>query len=188
MEQQITIYDRDNNPVGKTFRRRAKQLVGKQRAVWLDEKQTSIRLTAAENEEETEMENNYVVLDKPEKAEHAPMYSAESLLALAKINLRERQIFKRHIFAFVTTWLTYLFMESWGFVRSMFGRNRSEVALTMSVIFIIWGIFIVFRAVRVYFPSFKLFRTKNDPLNAEYERLKKLDSERVADEYRKWGK
>ena len=43
MENKVLLYDSNGNKIGKTFIRRAKQLVRQQRAVWTDDNQNAIR-------------------------------------------------------------------------------------------------------------------------------------------------
>jgi len=43
MEGKVVLYNSDNLKIGETFTRRARQLVNKQRAVWMDDNQSAIR-------------------------------------------------------------------------------------------------------------------------------------------------
>jgi hypothetical protein len=43
MERKVTLYNAANVKIGETFTRRARQLVNRQRAAWVDEAQTAIR-------------------------------------------------------------------------------------------------------------------------------------------------
>jgi len=46
MEPEIKVYDDKNNQIGKTFARRAKQLIAKGRATWVDDSQAAVILSA----------------------------------------------------------------------------------------------------------------------------------------------
>jgi len=43
VEEKIVLYDSNNNRLGQTFSRRARQLVNQQKAMWIDDSQTAIR-------------------------------------------------------------------------------------------------------------------------------------------------
>ena len=43
MESKILLYDAENNKIGETFARRARQLIKQQRAQWTDETQRAVR-------------------------------------------------------------------------------------------------------------------------------------------------
>ncbi|MCL1988653.1 MAG: hypothetical protein FWG64_11910 [Firmicutes bacterium] len=45
-ESKIALYDSNDNKIGETFMRRAKQLVKQQRAAWTDESQTALKFGA----------------------------------------------------------------------------------------------------------------------------------------------
>ena len=94
MSEKITVFDDKNVMVGQTFVRRAKQLVAKGKANWLDDSQTSICLTSKKIillEGEDEMEHK--------STEHS--YDDSALLHMAKRNVKQRQVLLCHIFAFV---------------------------------------------------------------------------------------
>jgi len=44
MENKVSLYNSNDTKIGETFTRRARQLVRQQRAMWIDDTQTSIRM------------------------------------------------------------------------------------------------------------------------------------------------
>ena len=95
MDIKIALYDADGNKIGETFKRRAKQLVKQQRAVWEDESQTSIRFLPDEDnffeevEEEKESTKNALIMYK------------------AKQNVKERKNIIKHAIAYFITWIMF---------------------------------------------------------------------------------
>ena len=87
MEGKVLLYDSNDNRIGETFVRRAKQLVKQQRASWTDDSQSAIRFAPG-------MER----MDDP--ADTSPLSHGterdEALLKLAKRRVHARFGFKLH--------------------------------------------------------------------------------------------
>jgi hypothetical protein len=79
MESKVLMFDAVDRKVGETYMRRARQLVGQQRAEWLDESRSAIRFTP-----DTELE-----FAEPEAETEAPPKA--SLRVLAENHLRDRK-------------------------------------------------------------------------------------------------
>jgi len=104
MSEKITVFDEKNVMVGQTFMRRAKQLVAKGRAAWLDDSQTSICLTSKEA----------ILLEGEDEMEHKTTghdYDDSALLHMAKRNVRQRRILLCHILAFVLAVSAFLLIH-----------------------------------------------------------------------------
>ena len=159
----VTIYDQKNQIVGETFQRRAKQLVLKGRATWLNE--GSAIMLQAKAPEEDEMENNgYIDLRETAETHTVPkMHSEDLLMHLAKRNLRKRRELLIHIAAYIASFILLIFITngfrglSWDFY---FG------------VYVTWGIFIAYKIFVQLREWFTRRRPAPDALKAEYERLK----------------
>jgi len=92
MIQQIAVYDESGAQVGMTFPKRAKQLVGKQRAIWHDDEHTAIfLLPEVKTEDALDDESVDAEHDAPKDAEPAYKESDDLLLYLAKKNVKEKK-------------------------------------------------------------------------------------------------
>ena len=102
---EVILRDISGNSVGKTFDRRARQLVEKGRAVWTDSDFRSIRLIDSEEEKKMEFEENrqnpgyYVDERKSSAAETA--YD-ETLYKMAKDSVNHRFALIMHMAAYAS--------------------------------------------------------------------------------------
>ena len=138
METKVSLYNSHDEKIGETFIRRAKQLVKRQRAVWVDDSRTAIRFAPGmENMDEiaadyeaapataavpiSEPAAAVVPISAPAPAAakpHEPTTGTASddrpaawMLPLVEKQMRQRRRFIVHTFAFipVLTLLHYLF-------------------------------------------------------------------------------
>jgi len=91
MKDKVLLYDSNDNKIGETFTRRARQLVKQQRASWIDENQDAIRFAPG-------MENlDSIPID--DLGDRFPMGSVDTeheLMKLAKRRVYARFAFKLH--------------------------------------------------------------------------------------------
>jgi len=159
----VVIYDQNKTKVGETFQRRAKQLVLKGRATWLNEG-SAIELQIAPNKED-EMENNqYIDLRDTAETHVTPKTPSDDLLMhLAKRNIRKRKELIIHIVAYFASFMLLLIISD-GF------RNLNfDIFFGM---YVTWGVFIAHKV----FVQLRDWMTRSKPnkdaLEAEYARLK----------------
>ena len=102
MENKVLLIDENNVKVGKTFRRRAAQLVSQQRADWTDDSRSGIRFKAGPesmDEAMNEAVKEAIALDLYEEPETSE--PDDRFYTLARKRLRERKLFVRHSAAFI---------------------------------------------------------------------------------------
>ena len=103
MKATIVLYDENNERVGETFPRRAKQLIKSGRAYWLEEGQTLRMALPPPRKEEITMETMYSNNGAPVAPPHHEPPN-ELLMYLAKQNIKERRNLVRHVIAYVLVW------------------------------------------------------------------------------------
>jgi len=119
MEGKVLLYDSNNVKIGETFFRRAKQLVKKQRAIWVDEHQDAIRFAPG-----MEHMHDSITDDFHEEVSVDFSGADDELLKLAKRRVYSRFAFKLHssivlvICVFLT--LIHLFTNPAGFFWPIF--------------------------------------------------------------------
>ena len=177
MEPEITVYDNGNNPIGKTFARRAKQLVGKGRAVWVDGGQQAIILAAGADVSEVYAPNGGAVMDLREGSEEMWLkegsLSDDMLRHLAKERVRRRKALPWHIGGIIFTtffvFIFFLFVTN-GFWRVlpigwfMFGLCYGMIA--------VWGIWIVRQIAAVW----RERTVRPDAVEMEFHKLKAMQA------------
>ena len=112
MKTFIVLYDKNDERVGETYPRRAKQLIRSGRASWLIEGQsmridTDIDLYPPVEEDlvpmtETIYTNNGTIIEEPTSS--PPEASMDLLRYIAKRNVSEKRSFFRHIAAYILAW------------------------------------------------------------------------------------
>ena len=163
METKVIMYDADNQKVGETFLRRARQLVSKQRATWTDDTQTAIRFAP---DDPLEMETD--IIDTPSKDKD------ERLLSLAKQIISERH--ERHRFI----WHTLALIP--GYISIIFVINVMLAARNGNdYVFFLWGAWTMAYAIHAYVfikPRWLSYRNLEgryrQTLDYEIERLKRM--------------
>ena len=181
----ITVYNQDNERVGETYRRRAKQLVLKNRAIWLGDEFSAICLTNTaddfnnENkEDEMIYHNNGEVADIMET--HTPTedeYSKDLLMYLAERNIRFRSNLIRHALAFIVVFPTLLILTDGFHLRS----NGHFIAGIMFA----WGALIAHKTYVLIRSWMSSRLPRHNALTAEYERLKSIPPEKLSYEYKR---
>ena len=178
MEPEITVYDKMNNQIGKTFARRAKQLVGKGRAIWTDDSQRAVILADGADVSDIYAPNGGImmdlresILDADDVEAHGP--SDDFLRYLAKERVRRKKALKWHICGIIaTTFFTFVFfvIVTNGFWRVlpigwiMFGFCYGMIAS--------WGIYIA----RQIAASWRERTLRPDDVEKEFQRLKSMQS------------
>lgn len=94
MQEKIAVFDENGIEAGRTYHRRAKQLVAKGRAAWHNSDKTAIHMMPEENESDKE-----IIIMEYDTAENKP--DNEEMLYAAKRNVRLKRSLKWHIIAFV---------------------------------------------------------------------------------------
>jgi len=179
--EKVTVYDRDNIEIGKTYERRARQLVLKNRASWLDDNRSAIVLVSEESEEPS-MEiynNNGKVPDAictDDLREEGR--DSELLMYLAKRNVQSRKNFLMHLIIYPISFIALALITD-GFWR---GGIRIEF---YAGVYVTWGVIIAHK-------FFILMRSwlsgrgfKADPVKTEYERLKSMGSRKFQSELKR---
>ena len=165
MENKVLLYDADDVKIGETFSRRARQLVSRQRAEWVDESRGAIRFFPDSEEWETE--------DEPKTEEPKGIY------LLAEKRLRERRRFLWHTIGFLPGYMLFaLFAE----IMNSGYRNNIASFYFMFFNFGVWTCLYVIHAYYyykrhvegyVYYSSSKRER-KARKLAEEVDRLKRM--------------
>ena len=118
MESKVSLYNSNDVKIGETFLRRARQLVRRQRATWVDDSQVAIRFAPGmEYMDDATVEHE---TEAPEKAPDTVAVSAPSpvgdvpvdwMMPIVEKRMRERRRFVVHTFIFipVLVLLNYLF-------------------------------------------------------------------------------
>ena len=94
MENKIQLFDSDDNKIGETFFRRAKQLVKQQRASWVGDDQKAIKFLP-------DMENLGVNVN--DDADDIPSAGVDEgwLLSVAEKRIKARKLFRMHTILFL---------------------------------------------------------------------------------------
>jgi len=202
--QQVAVFDKSGAQVGKTFPKRAKQLVSKQRALWHNDEHTAIFLLPEDDNPEATMKELEV---------EATTESDDLLLYIARKNVSQRRNLIKHVVVYliallVLTVIYFNFIESAQHPRYRTIRTAirvldnspptssvnetSHFLNTMLVTYsppdwyyvrgltTAWSIYIFVRVVRyatrnLNFSGFR--KTKRDPVKQEYYRLKGMVSD-----------
>ena len=98
MESKVLIYNSDDIKIGETFIRRARQLVKRQRAMWVNDEQTAIRFAPG-------MENMDSTPDSGDKL-------MNQLMPLAEKRMRDRKKFVIHTFATIPLAIIFIYLYS----------------------------------------------------------------------------
>ena len=187
----IQVFDNDNQRIGETYPRRAKQLVLNARAVWADDNR-SIRLVEMlacqriEEDKQVEITNNEVVVNNEALSNEAPEVavaaeevkatetntpSEDLLMYLAKQNVARRYDLILHMILCPVSFLVLAIVTS-GF--------RFGVQFYMGFYFA-WGLLILYKCyitIKAWLNGRPRVR-KVDLVNAEYERLKNMAPEKI---------
>ena len=93
MESKVALYDSNNNKIGETYTRRARQLVKQQRASWVDDSQSAIRFAPGMEHMDDPVPidiSNYEIDPKTDR----------ELMKLAKRRVHARFAFRLHLAIF----------------------------------------------------------------------------------------
>lgn len=140
MKPHIIVMDENNNKTGLTYPRRAKRLVSKGRAAWLDDARTAVCLTRAGEKGIIDMEaleayGNGHRKDEPAKptAVGAPTMTDEILYKVAKERLRERFRLMMHWSVYLAAQIVFVivaeFMLGWDVVAIFEGLWLAALSL-----------------------------------------------------------
>jgi len=109
MEGKVSLYNSDDIKIGETFLRRARQLVRRQRAMWVDDSKTAIRL-AAGIEDISDVTDNCEEVSAavdPTAPHHDGGMPSDWMLPMVEKLMRERRRFVVHTFIYFP--LAFLF-------------------------------------------------------------------------------
>ncbi|MDR2649314.1 MAG: hypothetical protein LBB94_06300 [Clostridiales bacterium] len=169
MDDKVVVIDENNVKVGRTYNRRARQLVGKQRAVWADETHTAILLSPTVDVHE--WQEAELAADMGESAVPAAdgvSWDERRLYILAVKKVHERRSFIWHTAAFVPGYIA-LFIIFGGILDVIYYGN------TEYIFCFFLGVWTTAYAIHAY--SFIKPRLKN------YKR--RSEAQRIDDEMRK---
>lgn len=178
LEQQIAVYDESGKKIGMTFKRRANQLIGRQRAKWLDEIHSSICLLPNSSREDTYLDKatEYNTNDCRGSADAD---GKNCILCVAKKRVREKRNLRRHVALFVPGFILLLFLFAY------YGWDRFSNGFCTGVI-LAWSAFLLFHIGVYTYPRLKgvnlLTRRRIDPVEAEYKKLERMEADKIATE------
>ena len=179
----VAVYNCDNVEIGKTYERRARQLVIKNKASWLDENRSAIRLTDRREMEDEPMDvysNNGGIYAHDEAAVTAlDDKNSELLMYLAKRNVRARKDLLMHVIAYPVVFIALLFITD-GFNS----RNGMPLSFYAGAYFV-WSIVIASKMFTLLKSWLGNRKYKPDPIKAEYERLKLMNSGKINNEMKR---
>jgi hypothetical protein len=181
----ITVFDKEGHIIGETFRRRAKQLVLKERAVWTDD--NAICLLEANNTKgDNNMENQnmpFVDLREIEEAREETNTPSEDLLMyLARRNIRFRRGLIAHVIALPAVCVALAYLPGNFLWRITSWENGFYNGLLAA-----WGLFIFYKI--ILFVRQQLHSRnylKKDPIKEEYNRLKSTSPEKISQELKQF--
>ena len=175
MEPEITVYDNRNNQIGKTFARRAKQLVGKGRAVWTDDSQRAVVLADGADVSEIYAPNGGSVKDLREDGiwEEASSSSGDDLLRnLASERVRRKRVLWWHVAGIIAVaFFVFIFFVG---ATNGFRWNISPIIYFMFGIcygmIAVWGVWI-FRQIAAVMNGRP---PRRNEVEREFQRLKSM--------------
>ena len=172
MEPEITVYDNDNNQIGKTFARRAKQLVSKGRAVWVDDRQCSVVLIDGTDVSEVYPPNGVRFKDLREDEDWEETYNADDALRrLAKERVWRKRALWWHVSGIIfSTFFVFIFFL---FATDGFWRAAPFTYFIFGVCYgmiTVWGIWIFRQIAAVLNERAPRF----DKVEKEFRRLKSM--------------
>ena len=200
--RKITVFDLNNQLIGDTFPRRAKQLVRGERARWLNDRLDSIclveNITSDKEDSLMEVSGNNMFSSKniesthtgPEDINASPaIFEAcdstdetgqDLLMYLAKRNIRLRYNLIRHIILWPAA---LLFLA---FITNGFWDGPVDGAF-FGGFFTAWLLVILHKIYVLLYPWFNGRNSfqRVDPVKAEYERLKTIPAEKIAAELKR---
>ncbi|MCL2361055.1 MAG: hypothetical protein FWC73_04475 [Defluviitaleaceae bacterium] len=132
MKKLIVLYDENNERVGETYPRRAKQLIRSGRATWsVDGESLILNMTydSCPIPKEDDLMSDYYYQNNGTAVAPPPITpgageSNDLLLYLAKENVAKKKNLVRHVIAYVLVWAVVLTASSVHFVQPQ-GRNAS---------------------------------------------------------------
>lgn len=194
--EKVTVFDHNNQLIGETFPRRAKQLVKKERAYWQDDKCRAICLLeeadwlykedaemeiSNNNENSAEINESSVEVSKsietslPKEEAATDEVEKDLLMYLAKRNIRLRYNLVYHIIMWPVAFIVIFFITS---------NFRAGAGFYLGFFFA-WGLLILHKfyvLIRIWLGG----RSLNvDPVKVEYERLKTIPTEKIEAELKK---
>jgi len=192
LDKEIVVSDENGIKIGTTYPRRAKQLVSKQKAKWLNASNTEICMKSLQLEEDYEEEFDefkeslsekvspkFKMSDRTETIEDDSFSSIlndeETLRLLAKKRIKEKRCFKWHMVANMVASIMGFFMA--GF---MFGSVDLAVAFYFG-----WVASFVFHSFLYMLPRLvaSLGAHKGKAVESEYRKIRKMSKEKIESEY-----
>jgi len=170
MEPEITVYDNKNNQIGKTFARRAKQLVGKGRAVWTDDSQRTVILVDGADVSEIYAPNGGVLMDLREEGTWEEASTSDDLLRnFAMARVRRKKAMWWHVAGIISA--AFFVLIFFAFATNGFWRAEPVVFFLFGVCYgmiAIWGIWI-FRQIAAILNDGP---PRHNEVEKEFQRLK----------------
>ena len=177
-DTKITLYDAENQRIGETFSRRARQLVKQQRALWTDDTHTAIRFIpdAPEEWEISEMSAERITEAPPVKTEgpkEKPMDEA-AIYMMARTRIGSRRKMFWHTLALFPSYL-FVFILADGWFRQAFESGMVFGAgVTLVTMLYIGTVRNYLKYNRGYFQYANLEGRQARKLEAEIEHLKRM--------------
>jgi hypothetical protein len=169
IDTKVTLYNADNQRIGETFTRRARQLVKQQRALWTDESHTAIRFQPDTEEWET---------DDLAKPDSIPTHSAPStentLYTLAKKRIATRRRMFWHTLILIPGFVLIALMGEAMFRYSFAQGFFYGSAFTVYAVLFIQTVYLFVKHNRGFFPFAEMENRQARRLADEVERLKRM--------------
>jgi len=172
MEPEIIVFNSENMQIGKTFARRAKQLVAKGRAAWTDEGRMAVVVADVGDFEEVSRDNGGRIIDLRETEDETPKISDDLLRHLARQRVRRRKLLMWNAIAYGAAIPMNLFMLA-AFWSVVFSRTDFYLAAGFFLgIMTLWGGWIFVQIAAALREKLRNRYPKPDEVELEFLRLK----------------
>jgi hypothetical protein len=179
MDDRVIVIGENNVIAGKTYNRRARQLISKQRAVWADETHTAILLSpsvSAHEWQEAEAAPSAGESGVP-AAEDAASWDERRLYALAAKRVRGRKRFIWHTAALLPGYIA-LFMLYGGVFNYIYYPGADYILLFLLGV---WTTAYAMHAYLFFTPWFRSYSRRSEAgrIKAEMEKLKTAGPKKI---------
>ena len=139
MENKVKLYGSDDNKIGETYFRRAKQLVKQQRAVWVGDDQKAAKFLPGADETYDHCE-----ISTETGFGHTSPMDDEKLFLLARKRLEQRKLFWAHSVLLIPG-ILFAWLMAAGVIDEFINAEFALFFLGLS-----WGVWITAYAIHLY--------------------------------------
>jgi hypothetical protein len=174
------VIDENNVKVGKTYNRRARQLVGKQRAVWADDTHTAILLSPAVDAHEWQVAEAVGGPGESSGSGDEISWDERRLYTLAAKRVRERKRFIWHSVALLPGYLL-LALICVGALDFVYYGDIGYVFYVFCFLLGSWTTAYAIHAYSFIKPRLKIYsrRSEAERIRAEMDRLKVMEPKKI---------